>query len=86
MNTDTPTEADEELRTKAIQYVNKVCSSHPLAYTDRDALDALLSLINSEVRQVLDRLEKQAVEQYTHSGSFKYVSVQTIEKERKRYE
>ena len=95
MNTDTPNKADEDLRTKAIRYVNKVCNSHPLAYTDRDAIDDLMLLINSEVLALLDRLEAvntrgMIIDPSEATGvlvAVHRIDVQAaIEAERKRYE
>ncbi|MFF6951791.1 hypothetical protein ACFZAD_24425 [Streptomyces iakyrus] len=52
----------EELRERATLFINKVFSSHPLAYSDREALDDLVRLIETEASRreqaLLDELEE----------------------------
>lgn len=64
------------------QYINKFVDR----FDHREAGRELRDLVNSEVRQVLDRL---LIEQETFSDDFRHnqaVKVAAIEAERKRYE
>jgi hypothetical protein len=77
MNQSTPTKADEELQAKLDQlYIDTGRSKDSPRILPRDFDRHAMAIINSEVRQVLDRLKE-------HSTSEIWFA---IEAERKRYE